>query len=195
MSHFMSLVGKNPHPPSLLHLLSAKEPKRSKHTTRGCKWPCRTKAGEGGKEDKKRGCCQQDLRSCCLYERDCGDSTEKVQSSSQGFLPSAPLSPLSCPLLGPSAWARCWSRDLSLCTFSFCTVVIPESFCSWIVVLWIVTQRCSSLKIYMDSLGINWEFPTFSSITLFSLALVQQAGFILKFSSSRGQNDSSLLTF
>lgn len=38
-------------------------------------------------------------------KRDCRDSVEKVQNSSQGFLQSIPPAPLPCPLLGPTARA------------------------------------------------------------------------------------------
>lgn len=131
--HVSWLMGKNPHPVSSVHLLSTTE-LQQRHARPGAAWGPAEKLTKVARRINKEAAASRACSAAVRYKRDCGDSVEKVQSISQGLLPSVPPAPFPCPPLGRTARARCWSLDLSFCTFSFCTVVIPNSFCSLIKV-------------------------------------------------------------
>lgn len=129
MSHFMSHGQK---PPSQHHRCTCsaqRSPNRDMHDP-GAAWGPAEQQTEVIRRINRDAAASSAHSAALQDKRDCRDSVEKVQNSSQGFLQSIPPAPLPCPLLGPTARAGSWSLDLSLCTFSFCTVIIPNSFCS-----------------------------------------------------------------
>jgi len=98
-------MGKNPHPVSSLHLLSAKEP-RQRRAQPGAAWGSAEKQTKVARRANSKAAASRACSAAVWYKRDHCDSVEQVQSSSQGFLPSAPPTPLPCPPLGPTVRAR-----------------------------------------------------------------------------------------